>query len=62
MVQEVPPGSSAPSVVSLFGQSFANIWENEAGDFVDALTIDFTFGEEPVLKTGEQSTLWLTPV
>jgi hypothetical protein len=59
--QEVPDGATAPNVHSLFDQGQASIWENIEGDTVDELPLDFTFGEEPVLHTGEEFTLWLTP-
>jgi len=61
-VQNLLPGSTVPDIVSLFDQSQASIWENEAGDLIDELPLDFAFGEEPVLHTGDQSTLWVTPV
>jgi len=61
-VQNVLPGSTVPDVISMFVQSQASIWENEAGDLMDELPLDFAFGEKPVLHTGEQSTLWVSSV
>lgn len=59
--QTIPAGASAPNFSTLFNQAPAQIWLNEAGDTTSTLSQTFTYGTEPVLRTGAAPTLWLTP-
>lgn len=55
------PGTPLPALASLFAQPAATIWPSTAGTAVSQLTFDLLFGQELVLRTGAESTLWITP-
>ena len=59
--QETPAGALAPNVLTLFDQPSREIWLTDAGATGSTLAIDFIFGEELVLRTAGQTTLWLEP-
>jgi len=59
--QETPVGALAPNVRSLFDQPTREIWLTDSGATGSALNSDFVFGEELILRTAGQTTLWLEP-
>jgi hypothetical protein len=58
--QIVPDGTDVPDVRSLFDQAPADVWLDIAGTTDTSLPLTLRFGDEPVLRTGEEATLWLT--
>jgi len=59
--QEMPAGALVPNVRSLFDQPTREIWLTDTGATGSALNTDFVFGEELILRTAGQTTLWLEP-
>ena len=60
--QETPAGAIAPDVRTLFSQPARDIWLTSGGATAASLTTDLFFGEELVLQTAGETTLWLEPV
>ncbi|MCI0394372.1 MAG: hypothetical protein L0332_20115 [Chloroflexi bacterium] len=50
-----------PTLGQLLNQPEATLWPNEIGPDTTALSLNLTFAQELVLRTGSQPTLWVGP-